>query len=65
MVGSNLESEMSLDVAKKTAHRHRRQPSVATAAYLILVGNAPGFRNSREIDAQRPCESTERSTPEA
>src|SRR5271163_3675993 len=26
MVGSNLE-EMSLDVAKKTAHRHRRQPS--------------------------------------
>jgi len=39
--------------------------AVATAAYLILVGNAPGFRNSREIDAQRPCESTERSTPEA
>jgi hypothetical protein len=27
--------------------------AVATAAYLILTGNAPGFRNSREFAAQR------------
>jgi hypothetical protein len=65
MVGSNLESEMSSMSPKKQHTVIAGNRAVATAAYLILVGNAPGFRNSREIDAQRPCESTERSTPEA
>jgi hypothetical protein len=39
--------------------------AVATAAYLILTGNAPGFRNSQEIDAQRPRAPTGRTTQNA